>query len=162
MRIPPSCQPGRRGPDPAFFGRLQSAKPIPGEGKETLSSIGAISTADTDPENFLKMVWKFRVRINAVASDNQQWRSAPAAIGHHAVVQFCDPAAGGAFAKPRNQGMDQAGAARQKQASGKGKSHPLMLEIVLADGLGMAEKQARKHDRIPLDICGNLLRFSWI
>ena len=66
-------------------------------------------------------------------------------MGDHAPMQRFDPLAGGALAKAGHEGMQKAGAAGKKQAAGKGKSHALMLEITFADGLRMADKQARKH-----------------
>ena len=75
----------------------------------------------------------------------------PAAIGDHAPVQGFDPVAGGALAKTGDEGMQKAGATGQQERAGKGKRHPLMLEIPFANRLRMGEKQARKHAKTPFD-----------
>ena len=69
------------------------------------------------------------------------------AIDDHAAVQLFDPAAGGGFAKTWNKSMEQTGEAGQKQRAGERQRHALMLEIILADGLGMGHKKPRKHGR---------------
>ncbi len=73
-----------------------------------------------------------------------------AAVGDHPAVQGLDPLAGGPLAKAGDESVQEAGAAREKQASGKGKSDPLMLEIAFADRLRMADEQTRKHGQDPV------------
>jgi hypothetical protein len=75
--------------------------------------------------------------------------SVGAAIGDHAPVQRFDPLAGSALAKTGNEGMQQAGTAREKQSTGKGKGHALMFQVIFTDGLRMVDKQARKHGQTP-------------
>ena len=79
-------------------------------------------------------------------------RSVRPAIYDHAPVQRFDPLAGGTLAKAGHEGMQKAGAAGKKQGPGKGKGHALMLEIAFADGLRMADKQARKHGHYPVSV----------
>ena len=45
--------------------------------------------------------------------------------------------------------MEKAGEAGQKKRAREGQGDALMLEIAFADGLGMADKKAREHGRIP-------------
>ena len=85
--------------------------------------------------------------------------SVPAAVGDHPAMQGFDPLAGGALAKSGDEGMKQAGAARQKQRAREGESHPLMLEIPFADRLRMGEKQARKHGKDPIRCQDTIGRF---
>jgi hypothetical protein len=73
-----------------------------------------------------------------------------ATVGDHAVVQDFDSFAGGALAKPWNEGVEKAGEPRQKKRAREGQGDALMLEIALADGLRMADEQARKHGQTPL------------
>ena len=46
--------------------------------------------------------------------------------------------------------MEKAGETGQKKRAGKGKGLALMLEICLADGLGMDKKKPRKHGQDPV------------
>jgi hypothetical protein len=73
----------------------------------------------------------------------------PATVDDHTSVQDFDSFAGGALAKPWNEGVEKAGEPRQKKRAREGQGDTLMLEITLADGLGMADKKACEHGRVP-------------
>ena len=64
-------------------------------------------------------------------------------------MQHFDPFAGSALAKTGNESMQEAGAARKKQAASERESHALMLQIAFADRLRMGDKQASKHGQNP-------------
>ena len=72
----------------------------------------------------------------------------PATVDDHTSVQDFDSFAGGALAKPWNEGVEKASEPRQKKRAREGQGDTLMLEIALADGLGMADKKAREHGRV--------------
>ena len=47
--------------------------------------------------------------------------------------------------------MEETGKPGQKQRTGEGKGHALMLEIAFAHGLGMGEEKPREHGQDPVD-----------
>jgi hypothetical protein len=73
--------------------------------------------------------------------------SAHAAVIDHAAMEFLDPVRGRTLAKAWDHRMQQTGKAGQKQDTGEGKGHALMLEVGFAHRLGMDQKEPREHGR---------------
>ncbi len=48
--------------------------------------------------------------------------------------------------------MEETGKPCQKQRTGEGEGHALVLQVAFADGLGMGEEKPREHGQDPIDI----------